>query len=196
AECTAMMQEHHKKLLEVSEDCKTQVIQARRQAANAELAAVEASAKLTRDLKESLHARDTAESQLQQQADSFSLKLSQAKEDAAREMEKAARQEKHRSERQQLESGKTLRQREEDFEHRLEQREQELSVGFDARLVRNKPGWSRMPAAARRSLSASSMPVPLRWTHAGNKRCSSERKPPKSGSNSGSSSCRRKRRFV
>jgi len=42
AERTAMMQEHHKKLLDVSEDCKTQVIQARRQAANAELAAVEA----------------------------------------------------------------------------------------------------------------------------------------------------------
>src|SRR5213592_4303983 len=83
AERTAMMHEHHKKLMEVSEDCKPQVIQARRQAANAELAALEASAKLTHDLKEALHARDTAESQLQQQADSFSLKLSQAKEDAA-----------------------------------------------------------------------------------------------------------------
>src|SRR5206468_1033757 len=64
AERTALMQEHQKKLLEVSEDCKTQVILARRQAANAELAAVDASAKLTHDLKEALHARDTAESQL------------------------------------------------------------------------------------------------------------------------------------
>src|SRR5437667_8519982 len=76
AERTALMQEQHKKLLEVSEDCKTQVIQARRQAANAELAAVEATARLTRDLKEALHARDAAECQLQQQADSFSIKLS------------------------------------------------------------------------------------------------------------------------
>ena len=40
-ERTAMMQAHHKKLMEVTEDCKTQVIQARRQAADAELAAVE-----------------------------------------------------------------------------------------------------------------------------------------------------------
>ena len=68
-ERTAMMQEHHKKLMEVTEDCKTQVIQARRQAADAELAAVEATAKLTHDLKEALHARDAAEAQLQQQAE-------------------------------------------------------------------------------------------------------------------------------
>src|SRR5207247_4100283 len=75
AERTALMQEHHRKTLEMSEDCKAQVIQARRQAANAELAAVEATARLTHDLKEALHARDTAESQLQQQADSFALQL-------------------------------------------------------------------------------------------------------------------------
>ena len=43
AERTALMQEHHKKLMEVSEECKTQVIQARRQMADAELAAVEKS---------------------------------------------------------------------------------------------------------------------------------------------------------
>src|SRR5438046_1368713 len=80
AERTAMMQEHHKKLLDVSEDCKSQVIQARRQAANAELAAVEASARLAHDLTEALHARDTAEAQLQQQADSFALELARAQE--------------------------------------------------------------------------------------------------------------------
>src|SRR5437667_8008853 len=167
AERTAMMQEHHKKLLEVSEDCKTQVIQARRQAANAELAAVEASARLTHDLKEASHARDTAESQLQQQADSFSVKLSQAKEDAAREMEKTARQEKHRSEQQQLEFGKTLRQREEDFEHRLEQREQELSLGLDARLVeeqtRIEQDARRREAELERQLEARSLEVDARW---------------------------------
>src|SRR6266850_4729852 len=46
AERTALIQEHHKKLMEVTEDCKTQVIQARRQMGDAELASVENSAKL------------------------------------------------------------------------------------------------------------------------------------------------------
>src|SRR6059058_3773929 len=67
AERTTLMQEHHKKLMEVSEDCKTQVIQSRRQMADAELAAVENSARLAHDLKEALHARDAAESQLKHQ---------------------------------------------------------------------------------------------------------------------------------
>src|SRR5205814_4899461 len=106
-----LLQEHHQKLLDVSEDCKTQVIQARRQAADAELAAVEKSAKLAHDLKEALHARDKAESQLKDQADSLSLKLSQAQEDAARQIEKTARQEKHRVNRQQVEFEKKLSQR-------------------------------------------------------------------------------------
>src|SRR6059058_4323216 len=65
AERTAMMQEQHKKLLEVTEDCKNQVMQARRQVADAELAAMDSTARLTHDLKEALHARDTAEAQLQ-----------------------------------------------------------------------------------------------------------------------------------
>ena len=147
AERTAMLQEHRKKLLEVSEDCKTQVIQARRQAAEAELAAAETTAKLAYELKEALNDRDTARSQLQQQAESISLKLTQAREDAAREMEKAARQEKHRLERQQLEFAKTLRQRDEDFDHRLKQREQELSLQFDARLVEEQ---SRVEQEVRR----------------------------------------------
>ena len=138
AERTTIMQEHQKKLLEVTEDCKTQVIQARRQMADAELAAVEKSAKLAHDLKEALHARDTAESQLKHQTDSLSFRLSQAEEDAARALEKAARQEKHRWERQQLEVEKNLRQRDEDFERRLKQREQELSLAFDARLAEEK----------------------------------------------------------
>ena len=169
AERTTMMQEHHKKLMEVSEDCKTQVIQARRQVADAELAAVEASAKLAHDLKEALHARDAAESQLQQQADSFSLKLAQAKEDAAREMEKAARQEKHRLERQQLEFDKTLRQREEDFEHQLKQREQELSLAFEARLAEEQ---TRVEQDARRREAELERQFEARarkWTRAGNR---------------------------
>lgn len=147
AERTALMQEHHKKLLEVSEECKSQVSQARRQAADAELAVVEASAKLNRDLKEALHARDAAEAQLRQQQEAFALKLSQAKEDTAREVEKAVRLEKHRFERQQLESAKNLRQREEDFEHRLKQREQEASLAFDARLAEEQ---ARIEQDARR----------------------------------------------
>jgi len=166
-ERTAMMQAQHQKLLEVSEDCKTQVIQARRQAADAELAALEATAKLTHDLKEALHARDTAESQLQQQADSFSLRLSQTKEDAAREVEKATRQEKHRLERQQLDFAKTLRQREEDFEHQLKQREQELSLGFDARLVeqqtRIEQNGRRHEAELERQFEARALEVDTRW---------------------------------
>jgi hypothetical protein len=167
AERTALMQEQHKKLMEVSEDCKTQIIQARRQAADAELAAVEASARLNHELKEALHARDTAESQLQQQADSLGLKLAQAKEDAARELEKTARQEKHRLERQQLEFGKTLRQREENLEHQLKQREQELTLGFEARLAeeqaRIEQDARRREAELERQLEGRALEVDARW---------------------------------
>ena len=108
-ERTTMMQAQHKKLLEVSEECKTQVIQARRLAADAEMAAVDATARLQHDLKDAIHARDTAEAQLKQQADSFALRLQHAREDAEREMDKITRQEKHRSEREQLELGKDPR---------------------------------------------------------------------------------------
>jgi hypothetical protein len=167
AERTALMQEHHKRLLEVSEESKNQVIQARRQAANAELAAMEATAKLTHDLKDALQARDTAETQLQQQADTFALKLSQTQEDVAREMEKAIRQEKHRVERQQLEFTKTLRQSEEEFEHRLKQREQELALGFDTRLAeeqtRIEEDARRREAELERQLEARALEVAARW---------------------------------
>src|SRR5439155_21730813 len=86
AERTTMMQEHHKKLMEVTEECKAQVIQARRQMADAELAAVEKTARMEHDLKEALHARDEAESQLKHQADATSLRLGQAQEDSARQV--------------------------------------------------------------------------------------------------------------
>ncbi len=167
AERMAMIQEHHKKLLEVSEDSKTQVIQARRQKADAELAAENKSAKLAYDLKEALNARDTAVSQLQQQTESLSLQLRQAKEDAAREMEKAARQEKHRLEVQQLEFGKTLRQRGEDFEHQLKQREEELSLEFDTRLVEEQTKVvqvaRRREEELERQLEARVREVDARW---------------------------------
>ncbi len=137
-ERTALMQEQHKKLLEVSEDAKTQVIHLRRQIADAELAGVEANAKLSHDLKESLHARDMVESQLKHQAESFSRQLAQAKDDAAREQEKTARLEQHRLERQRLEHEKALRQQDDNFSHRLQQREQELALAADARVAEEK----------------------------------------------------------
>jgi hypothetical protein len=167
AERTAMMQAHHKKLMEVSEETKAQVVQARRAAADAELAAMEASAKLTHELKEAIHSRDSAETQLQQQEDTLSLKLAQVKEEAARELEKAIRQEKHRQERQQLEFGKNLRQREEDFEHKLKQQEQEATLAFDARLAeeqtRMEQNARRREAELTRQLEARAMEVDNRW---------------------------------
>jgi hypothetical protein len=166
-ERTAMMQAHHKKLMDVSEDSKAQVIQGRRQAADAELAVVEATAKLTHDLKEAQHARDAAESQLQQQSDSLSLKLSQAKEDATRETEKALRQEKHRVEREQMEFANTLRQREENFEHQLKQRQQELSLAFEARLVdeqaKIEQDARRRETEIARQFEARALEVDARW---------------------------------
>ncbi len=167
AERTAMVQEHQKKLMEVSEDCRTQVIQVRRQLADAELAAEEATAKLALETKEALNARETACSQLQLQVESLSLQLTQAREDAAREMEKAVRQEKHRSDRQQLEFAKTLRQRNEELEHQLKRREQELSLEFDTRLAQEQ---AKFEQAARdreekfeRQIEARVREVDARW---------------------------------
>jgi hypothetical protein len=166
-ERTTLMQEQHKKLMEVTEECKTQVAQARRQTADAELATMEASAKLAHDLKEAMDARDAAESQLKQQSDALNLKLSQAQEDTARELEKAARQEKHRAERQQLEFGKALRRREEDFEHQLKQREQEWSLAFDARVAeeqtRIEQDARRKETGLERQVEARVAEVEARW---------------------------------
>jgi hypothetical protein len=163
----AMMQAHQKKLLEVSEDSKNQVIQARRQSADAELGAIEATSRLTNDLKEAMEARDSATVQLQQQNDSFNLRLNQVKEDAARETEKAVRQEKHRIDRQQAEFAKTLRQREEDFDHQMKQREQELTLAFEARLAeeQNKfeQGVRRREVELDRQLEVRAMEVDARW---------------------------------
>ena len=167
AERTAMVQEHQKKLMEVSEDCRTQVMQARRQMADAELAAEEALAKLAFESKDTLNARDEVCSQLQLQVESLSLQLTQAKEETAREMEKAARQEKHRLERQQVEFEKTLRQRNEELEHQLKRREQELSLEFDTRFAQEQ---ATVEQAARdreekfeRQLEARAREVDARW---------------------------------
>lgn len=138
SERAALIQEHQKELQEVIDDFKTQLAQARRQTTEIQSSAGETSTRLQDDLKAAIRARDEAESQLKLQADSFALQLSQAKDDGAREMEKAVRQEKYRAERQQMEFEKTLRQREEGFERRLKQREQELAVTFDARIAEEK----------------------------------------------------------
>jgi len=168
SERTALMQQQHEKLMEVTEDCKTQVVQARRQLADAELAAVEKTAKLAHELKEAQHARDEAESQLKHQADAFSLKLVQAQEDGARQFEKAGRQEKHRFERQQLEFEKTLRTREEEFQHRLNQREQELSLALDARVMEEKikveQGARVREAELERQIEERAREVNTRWS--------------------------------
>ncbi|MGC3959335.1 MAG: hypothetical protein QM813_15750 [Verrucomicrobiota bacterium] len=138
AERTTLMAEQQKRLLAVTEECKAQVLQARRQMADAQMEAVEKNAKLSHDLKEALHARDAAEFQAKQQAEVFERQLAQTQEDGAREVEKVTRQEKYRFERQQLDFDKTLRQRTDDFEHRVKQQEHELSVAFESRLAEEK----------------------------------------------------------
>lgn len=166
-ERNALIEEHHKKLMEVTEDCKAQVIQARRQMADAELAAVEKTARLDHDLKEALHARDAAEVQLKHQTDTLSVKLAQAQEETNRQVEKITRQEKHRFERQQMEFDKKLRQRDEDVERQLKQCEHELSLGFDARLAEEKNKMDlenrRKMAEMERQFDARAQEVDLRW---------------------------------
>jgi hypothetical protein len=137
AQRTAMMEAQHNKLLEVTENYRSQLAQTRRQIEEAELSGVEKSAKMAHDLKDAQEARETAESQLKHEAEAFNARLSQAKEDTARELEKAARQEKNRSERQQLEFDKTLRhklqEQEAGFQAKLKQREEELAIKAAAR---------------------------------------------------------------
>jgi hypothetical protein len=144
-ERTALAQEHHKKLMEVSEECKTQVAQARRQLADAELKALESSAKIAHDLKEALHARDTSEAQLKHQSEIFARQLTQVRDDSTRGDEKAARQ----------------------AEHRLKQREQELTIAFDARLAEEKTRADqearRREAEIERQLEARGREVETRW---------------------------------
>ena len=138
SERVAMIQEHQKKLQEVTEDCRAQISQLRRQMDDAELAAEEKSTRLASELKEAVTAREAADTQLKQQTEILSLKLTQASETAARELEKAARQEKQRLESQQAEFDRILRQRTEESEHQLERREQELALELDARLAQEQ----------------------------------------------------------
>lgn len=179
AERTTMLSDHQKKLIEVTEDCKTQVIQARRQMADAELAAVEATARLSHDLKEAVHVRDMAEAQLKQQSDVMTVRLAQAKEDAGREVEKAVRAEKQRADRMQMEFEKSLRQRDEDMERRLRQREQELVAAHELEIAEAKAvvedAASRREMELERQLETRVREIDARWKQDVDKREESAR---------------------
>ncbi len=102
----ALMEEQRKKLVEVTEDCRSQIMQVRRQAADAEKAAADNVAKMQHELTRAIHDRDAMEAQLKQQADSVAV---------ARD--------------------KTMLLQEQELEHRLKQREQELTLAFESRLA-------------------------------------------------------------
>lgn len=167
AERAKLTREHHEKLLALTEESKAQLLQVRRQAADAELAAVEKSAKLAHELKEAGHARQAAEANLKNQTQAFEARLAQANEEAARNLEIATREGAHRVEHLQLDFANTLRQREEDFEHRLRQHEQELTLAFDARLIeeRNKVEQEarRREAELERRFESRAREVDARW---------------------------------
>lgn len=167
-ERTTLMQEHHQKLLEVTEDCKTQVIQARRQLADAEIAKVEALAKLSNDLKEAIYERDRAESELKHTSESNTRQLALAQEEAGRELEKAIRAEKQHTEKLQADFERTLRQRDEEQERRLKQQQQELELGFETRLLEEKnraeQDTRRRQVDFERELDERCREVETRWT--------------------------------
>jgi len=137
-ERAALIKEQQQKLREVAADCQTQTAHFRRQASGAELAAQESVARLQYDLKQAIEDRDNARLQMQHQTDSLEFKLTQAKEEAARELDKSLRQEKYKLERQQLEFAKTLREKNEEFDRRLQQREQELALAADERRAKDQ----------------------------------------------------------
>jgi len=134
AERTAMMQEQHRKLKEASEEYRAQLLQARRQTEEAEMAAVERSAKLAQDLKEALHARETAESQLKHQTGTFAIQLSQARDEAAHEVEKAARRLKQREQQLQAQQELRLRETQTQAEQELHRQEAEFERQREAQL--------------------------------------------------------------
>jgi len=166
-ERAAMIKQHQQRQRELSEDCQTQIAQARRQAADAELAAQESTAKLAYDLKQAVEDRETARSQMQRQTESLALKLTQAREESAREMDKNSRQEKYRLERQQLDFEKASRERNEEFERQLQQREQELTLEADARLAKElariDQDTHRREEEFERQLQARVSEVEARW---------------------------------
>jgi hypothetical protein len=166
-ERAALKQEHQQKLLQATEESKAQVVQVRRQLAEAEMAVVDKSGKLALELKQALDAREEVESQLKRQVDSLTLQLTQAQEDAARQKEKAEREENYRLERQKMEFETVIRRRDEDFEHKLKQREQEIALTFDTRLADEKnqvdEGARLRQAELERQLDTRTREVEARW---------------------------------
>jgi len=134
AERTAMTREHHKKLQEVTEDWKSQLTQARRQLAEAESAWDGKSTRLADELRETLKSSDAERSQLQMQVELLSHKLTQSAEDASREREKTARQEKQRLSDVQTQAERELRRREVEFERQLEARSREADIRLKEEL--------------------------------------------------------------
>ena len=167
AERAALKQEHQQKLLQATEESRAQVVQVRRQLAEAEMATVDKSGKLALELKQALHDREEVETQLKRQVESLTVQLTQLQEDAARQKEKAEREENYRMERQKLEYETQIRRRDEDFEHKLKQREQEIALTFDTRLAQEKSqvdeGARHRQAELERQLDNRTREVEARW---------------------------------
>lgn len=138
AERAGMIEDHRRKLQVVSDDCKNQIIQIRRQLAEVEFAADERIARAVAEQKQATQAREIAESQLKHQTENVSLQVAQAREEAMREADKAARQEKQRLERQLSELEKALREREAEFVHQLKQHEQETEIAFESKFAEQR----------------------------------------------------------
>lgn len=166
-ERAALKQEHQEKLVKATEESKAHAAQARKQMAEAEIAAVDKSGKLAHELKQALHAREEMETQLKRQIDSLTVQLTRAQEDAARQTEKAAREENYRMERQKLEFETQIRRRDEDLEHRLKQREHELTLALDTRMAEEKSALDeatrRRQGDLERQIDSRAREVEARW---------------------------------
>lgn len=167
AERASLIEDYRKKVQAVSDDCKNQIIQARREVAETEFAADEKVAKLNVELKEARQAQDVAESQLRHQSEDISGQISQAREEAVREVEKLARADKQRVERQLTDLEKAMRQREEEFIHQLKQQEQEMALAQDSKLADQKlkadQESRRREAEIERQFEASFRESDARW---------------------------------
>jgi len=168
-ERAALFQEQQQKIQTVMDDCQQQIVQARRKAAETERLAQETAAKAAFDLKQALEDREDANRQLQQQTESLTLRLAQAQEEAEREHAKILRQEKFRLERQQLDFDKALREQNEEFDRRLKQREQELTLEAEDRLLRaqarSEQQLRHREEEFERQLEARGREVELQWQH-------------------------------
>lgn len=162
-----LLKDFQEKLATAAEEHKSQIAQVRRRAAEAELAAVDKGSKIANELKETRNALETAEFRLKQQVDAKDVQLSQAKEDAAREVEKANLAATHRAEGLQLDFTNKLRRQEEEFNHRLKQMEQEQLLAFETRVAEEKSKLEqesrRREADIEQRFEARSAEIDARW---------------------------------